>query len=255
MQLTVQGIPTYCYTGGVPFDAARPAIIFIHGAQNDHSVWTTQARYFAHLGYAVLAVDLPGHVRSQGAAKTNVSEMAGWLLALMDAAGVREAALIGHSMGSLIALEAAFMTPQRVTHLAMVGSTYPMRVADTLLATARDNELAAIDMVTAWSHSPQASHTVRNAARRLMQRMPGCLHIDLAACNSYRNGELAAASLPCPALLLCGASDMMTPPKSTKLLAAAIPHVQTVTLDSGHALMSEQPQGVLAALLAFIGNR
>jgi pimeloyl-ACP methyl ester carboxylesterase len=255
MLLTVQGIPSYCYTGGLPFDAARPTVIFIHGAQNDHSVWALQARYFAHLGYGVLAVDLPGHVRSKGAPKTSVPEMADWLLALMDAAGVRETALIGHSMGSLIALEVAFKASQRVTHLALVGSTWPMKVADALLATARDNEPAAIDMVTAWSHSSLAAYTTRNSARRLMQRMPGRLNTDLAACNGYGNGELAAASVRCPALLLLGASDVMTPPKSTKLLAAAIPHIQTVTLDSGHALMSEQPQEVLEALLGFIGNR
>lgn len=255
MLLTVQGIPSYCYTGGVTFDPARPTVVFIHGAQNDHSVWTLQARYFAHLGYGVLAVDLPGHARSQGAPKHHVAEMADWLLALLDACGVREAALIGHSMGSLIALEAAFKAPQRVTHLALLGSTYPMKVADALLATARDNEPAAIDMVTAWSHSPLASHTVRNTARRLMQRMPGRLHTDLAACNSYANGQLAAASVRCPVLLLGGASDMMTPPKSAKLLAAAMPHAQALTLDSGHALMSEQPQAVLDALLMFIGSR
>ncbi|MYM83594.1 alpha/beta fold hydrolase [Duganella sp. FT50W] len=255
MLLIVQGIPSYCYTGGAHFDPARPAVVFIHGAQNDHSVWTAQARYFAHLGYGVLAVDLPGNMRSQGAPKTSVADMADWLLALLDAANVRQAALIGHSMGSLIALETVFKAPQRVTHLALVGSTYPMKVADALLTTARDNELAAIDMVTAWSHSPLASHTVRNTARRLMQRMPGRLHTDLAACNSYANGELAAASVRCPTLLLRGASDAMTPPKSAKALAAAIPHAQTVTLDSGHSLMSEQPQAVLAALLAFIGSR
>lgn len=255
MLLTVQGIPGYCYTGGVSFDPARPTLVFIHGAQNDHSVWALQARYFAHLGYGVLAVDLPGHARSKGAAKTNVPEMAGWLLALLDAAGVREAALVGHSMGSLIALEAAFQAPQRVTHLALAGSTYPMKVADALLTTARDNEAAAIDMVTAWSHSPLASHCVRNTTRRLMQRMPGCLHTDLAACNRYANGELAAASVRCPTLLLSGASDIMTPPKSATLLAAALPHAQSVMLDSGHALMGEQPQAVLEALRDFIGSR
>lgn len=255
MLLTVQGIPSYCYTGGAHFDPARPTVVFIHGAQNDHSVWSSQARYFAHLGYAVLAPDLPGHVRSLGAPKNNVQEMADWLLALLDAADVREAALIGHSMGSLIALEAAFKAPQRLTHLALLGSAYPMKVADALLAMARDNEPAAIDMVTTWSHSPLASHAVRNTARRLMQRMPGRLHIDLAACNSYANGQLAAASVRCPTLLLCGASDMMTPPKSTQALAAAIPQAQMVTLDSGHSLMSEQPRAVLDALLTFIGSR
>src|SRR5215216_6772117 len=108
MIVNVQGQDAYCYTGGKPFDAARPSVIFIHGAQNDHSVWCLQTRYFAHHGFNVLAVDLPGHGRSKGAAKTSVEAMAAWVLAVMDAVGAHQAMMVGHSMGSLIALEAAF---------------------------------------------------------------------------------------------------------------------------------------------------
>ncbi len=112
--------------------------MFIHGAQNDHSVWVLQTRYFAHHGFGVLAVDLPGHGRSKGAPLTSVEAMADWLLALLDAAGVKQATLIGHSMGSLIALETAFRAPQRVARLALVGTAYPMKVSDTLLDASRE---------------------------------------------------------------------------------------------------------------------
>src|SRR5437868_8841070 len=99
------------------FDAALPTIVFIHGAQNDHSVWALQTRYFAHHGFGVLAVDLPGHGRSKGAPLTSVEAMADWLLALLDTAGAGQAMLVGHSMGSLIALEAAHRAPQRVSRI------------------------------------------------------------------------------------------------------------------------------------------
>jgi pimeloyl-ACP methyl ester carboxylesterase len=267
MLLTVQGVDAYCYTGGKPFNPALPTVVFIHGAQNDHSVWILQTRYFAHHGYSVLAVDLPGHGRSKGAAKTGVPELAEWLLEVLDAAGVQKAALFGHSMGSLIALEASFKAPQRVSHLAMIGSTYPMKVSDALLETARSDEQSAIDMVNIWSHSTLAQQPSRQGpgfntmggARRLMQRISQInpdqvFHTDFAACNAYANGEAAALAVRCPTLFLFGARDMMTPPKSTKLLTNAIAHAKVVTVDSGHALMAEQPDAVLDALFSFMGT-
>ncbi len=272
MLLTIQDSTAYCYGGGKPFDAALPTAVFIHGAQNDHSVWALQSRYFAHHGFNVLAVDLPGHGRSKGAALTSVEAMAVWLVALLDAAGVERALLIGHSMGSLIALEASrLLAPARVAGLAMIGTTYPMKVSDALLGMARDNEGAAIDMVNIWSHaranllqpqnavSPQAGVSAMGVARRLMQRMSALnpdrlFFTDFSACNAYAGGEAAAAALACPVLFVFGSKDMMTPARSTKLLTSAVAAVtssRVVQIDAGHSLMTEQSGAVLDALFGF----
>jgi len=264
MLLNVEGLDAYCYTGGKPFDAALPTVVFIHGAQNDHSVWALQSRYFAHHGYGVLAVDLPGHGRSKGIAKSSVEALADWLLAVLDAAGVSQAALFGHSMGSLIALEASHRAPQRVTHLGLLGSTYPMKVADALLETAKTDEPTAIDMVNIWSHSsiaqkpsfPGPGFYAMGGARRLKQRISQInpqqvFYTDFYACNAYANGEAAAQAVRCPTLFIFGARDMMTPPRSTKLLTSAIAHGKVVTVDSGHEMMAEQPDAVLDALIEF----
>jgi pimeloyl-ACP methyl ester carboxylesterase len=260
----LQGAEAYCYTGGRRFDPARPTVVFIHGAQNDHSVWILQTRYFAHHGFNVLAVDLPGHGRSKGAAKSSVEEMADWILALLDGAGVECALLAGHSMGSLIALEASHRARQRLSALAMLGTAYPMKVSDALLETAKNDEQAAIDMVNIWSHSmraqnpacPLAGVSATGTARRLMQRMgrinPAQLfYTDFAACNGYANGEAAARAVTCPVLFIFGSRDMMTPARSTRLLTGAIAHGQVVQVEAGHALMSEQPDAVLDALFRF----
>jgi len=74
----------------------------------------------------------------------------------LAAAGVGRAALVGHSMGSLVALEAAAALGERATHLIMVGTAYPMKVSPALLDAARDTPLVAIDRVTAYSHSTLA---------------------------------------------------------------------------------------------------
>jgi pimeloyl-ACP methyl ester carboxylesterase len=262
--LDVQGKQAYCYTGGKPFDPALPAVVLVHGAQNDHSVWALQSRYLAHHGFAVLAPDLPGHGRSSGPALTSVEAMADWLLAVLDAAGVQRALLAGHSMGSLIALEASHRAPQRASALALLGTTWPMQVSDALLATSREDEPRAIDMVNIWSHAsiaqkpscPAPGFYVMGGARRLMQRMSAInpaqlFYTDFAACNAYANGQAAAEAAACPVLFIFGTRDMMTPPRSTKLLTGAIKHGKIISVDAGHAMMAEQPDAVLDALYAF----
>jgi pimeloyl-ACP methyl ester carboxylesterase len=253
----------YVYTAGKPFDSSKPTVIFVHGAQNDHSVWGLQSRYFAHHGFNVLAPDLPGHGRSGGAALASVEAMAQWLLELMDKYGIGSAMVAGHSMGSLVALEVAHRAPQRVSRLALVGSAFPMKVSDALLNTARDNEAAAIAMVAAYSHSsiaqkpgaPGPGSWVIGGAIRLMERMSArnpaqLFYTDFTACNNYAN-DAAAPSVKCPVLVIMGSKDMMTPARAAKGLLAAMPQARTVTLDCGHALMQEAPDGVLEALYGF----
>ena len=264
MIVEVHGKRAYCYTGGKAFDAARPTVAFIHGAQNDHSVFALQTRYFAHHGFNVLALDLPGHGRSAGPALASVPEMADWLLALLGAAGAEQAMLVGHSMGSLVALEASHKAPQSISKLALLGSTYPMKVADALLDTSKNNEPAAIDMVNIWSHSSMAQKPscpgpgfyTMGMGQRLMQRMSAInpeqlFFTDFTACNAYANGQAAAEAVRCPVLMVCGAKDMMTPPRSTKLLTTSMPHAKIVQLDAGHSMMQEQPDAVLDALFSF----
>lgn len=267
MQLHINGAAAYAYTGGKAFDPSLSSIVLIHGAQNDHSVWALQSRYLAHHGYAVLAVDLPGHGRSSGPALTSVEAMADWILVLLEAAGVKRALLAGHSMGSLIALEASRRAPDTVAGLALLGTTYPMKVADALLETARSDEQAAIDMVNIWSHSsiahkpscPGPGFSVMGGARRLMQRMSArnperLFYTDFAACNSYANGEAAAESVRCPTLFVFGKKDVMTPPRSTKLLTGTIKHGKIVNVDAGHQMMAEAPDAVLDALAGFAAS-
>src|ERR1700749_3845467 len=122
MLLTAQGQQAYCYTGGKPFDAALPTVVFIHGAQNDHSVWALQTRYFAHHGFGVLALDLPAHGRSAGPARATIGALADWTLHVLDAAHVSKAIFVGHSMGSLIALDAAARHPARTLGLALLAT-------------------------------------------------------------------------------------------------------------------------------------
>jgi pimeloyl-ACP methyl ester carboxylesterase len=266
VRLTIQSHEAYAYTGGRPFDAARPCVVMIHGAQHDHSVWILQSRYLAHHGFAVLVPDLPGHGRSAGPALTSIEQMADWVLDLLAAAKIANAALVGHSMGSLIALEAAARAPERITRIALVATAFPMRVSAELLDAAAHDEARAIDLINLWSHSAEHagfSHKPSNPGpgfniiwgnRRLMQRQKkGVLLTDFRACDAYRNGAAAAQSVHCPMLALLGQKDLMTPAHSGTALAALIERHRVVTLpEVGHALMAEAPDAVLDTLSGFL---
>lgn len=266
MQLKVNGHTTYCYTGGKTLDRAKPTVVFIHGVLNDHSVWILQSRWFANHGWNVLAVDLPGHCKSEGPPPATVEEAAAFVVALLDAAGVQKAALVGHSFGSLIALETAARSPERVTHLALVGTAYPMTVSPALLDGAINDPQRAIAMVNTFSHSllaPPPSSLgpgtwLYGASRALMRRVlasnpnANVFHIGFKACNDYANGEAAMAKVQCPTLFLLGAADQMTPPRATRTLTSKAANAKVVTVNAGHALMTEAPDEVLFALSAFL---
>jgi pimeloyl-ACP methyl ester carboxylesterase len=265
MKIEVQGREAYAYTGGKPFDPALPCAVFVHGAGHDHSGFTLLARWFAHHGHAVLAVDLPGHSRSAGPPEADVDHYARWLWALLDAAGVKQAALVGHSMGSLIALEAAGLAPARATRLVLIGTAFPMKVSGALLATAREAPLAAMKMVNAWSFAGTASKPsypgpgtwLHGANLALMRRVQAAgvardpasnvfLH-GFEVCNAYQGGLAAAARVSCAATLVLGRDDIMTPPRATRELAAAL-KARSVFVASGHHQMAEAPDATLAAV-------
>jgi pimeloyl-ACP methyl ester carboxylesterase len=244
-------------------------VVFIHGAMNDHSVWTLLARWFAHHGRSVLALDLPGHMRSAGPALPTVEALADWVLAAMDAAGVRQAALTGHSMGSLVALAAAAQAPTRVTQLALLGTCVPMPVPQALLDLSLSDPAAAIDRVAGFSFSSIASKPsypgpgvwLRGAARSLMHQVLGAqgdarlFHTDFTACKAYAGGLEAAARVLAPAHLLLGNWDQMTLPRNAREVTAVLQArgpaatlTRTYALPAGHQLMAECPDGVLHIL-------
>ncbi|MBI4754919.1 MAG: alpha/beta hydrolase [Betaproteobacteria bacterium] len=258
----VAGRAAFIYRGGRESGRVAPTVVFVHGAAHDHSVWTLQSRWFAHHGWNVLAPDLPGHGRSAGPALESIGALADWVIALLDASKVESACLVGHSMGSLAALETAARDPQRVTGIALVGCSAPMPVSEALLEAAREDEPAARAMINAWSFGPRArlggnavpGMWMAGANLRLMERSTcGALHTDLAACNRYADGLEAAARVRCPALLVCGERDQMTPPRATRPLLEALSDARQVLLPGcGHAVMAEQPDALLDALRAFI---
>jgi pimeloyl-ACP methyl ester carboxylesterase len=258
MHLSVKGAETFVANGGPEFDPALPSIVLLHGAGFDHTAWALHSRWFAHHGYGVLAPDLPGHGRSSGAPLPTIADMADWIAALLDAAGTAKAWLVGHSMGSLIALETAARHPANVSALSLIGTAATMTVGPDLLKAAEANDRSAVDMVSIWGLGFQAELGgslapglwMHAGAQRVLERCkPGVLFNDLAACNAYQNALAAAAQVMVPSTLILGERDMMTPAKAGKTLASALPNSRMVVIPgAGHMMMTERPDELLAAL-------
>lgn len=270
MELLVNGHKTYCYTGGRPFDAAKPTVVFLHGVLNDHSVWILQSRYLAHHGFNVLAVDLPGHCRSGGPAPSTTEEAAGFVAALLDAAKLERAALVGHSWGSLIALETAARLKDRITHTALVGTAFPMKVSPALLEASQHDPEKAIHMISVFSWSTLAPPpsalgpgtwiwgASKALNRRVLRSNPevNVFHRGFVACDRYANGLEAVAQATCPLLFVLGEGDQMTNPRAAQPLVDAARStgrpVTVVKVAAGHHEMTEAPDQVLGALKAFL---
>ena len=261
MLLEVDGRKAFAYTATHDIDPGKPTVVFLHGAGLDHSWFGLQSRYFGYHGRNTLALDFPGHGRSDGPALASVEQLADWVARVLDAAKVRSASLVGHSMGSLVAVECAARYPARVERIALIGTAYPMKVGEAFLEAARKNEQTSFDMSTIWGHAPKVPlggnpnpgmWMYGDTLARLARLAPNVLYTDLKACNDYAAGFEAAAKVKCPALFVLGDRDQMTPRKAAAALVNALPGARTVALPSGHSLMAEAPDATLDALIEFI---
>jgi len=256
MIVTLENKRAFAYTAAHELDAGKPTAVFIHGAGLDHSWFGLQSRYFGYHGWNVLAVDLPGHGRSEGPPIPTIAGMAEWLFQTLKFLDIEKATLVGHSMGSLVALECAARQPQRVERIALIGTTYPMKVGEEFLDAARRNHFDSFDMSTIWGHAAQVPlggnpnpgmWMYGDTLARLRRLAPGVLYNDLKACSDF---ELKA-DIHCPALMILGKRDVMTPPRSSIELQKKLKSKVMEVEFSGHSLMAEAPDETLDALIAF----
>jgi pimeloyl-ACP methyl ester carboxylesterase len=262
MELQLDGAKTFLADYSKGFERARPTVLFVHGAGMDHSIWPLQARHFAYRGWNALALDLPGHGRSDGDLRTSIPALADWLWDLIKALDAPSVHLVGHSMGTLIALDLAARHRRKIAGLALLGAAPRMPVHPALLEAAGATGPLAAELICDWGfgpaghiggHKAPGSWMLGHALRLLVSPAGPRLHADLAACNAYQDGVAAAAKVHCPTLVVAGAADRMTPARQAAKLAEAIKGAQLVVLpDCGHMMMVEQPDATLDALAAFL---
>ena len=261
MKIDVQNTPIFASTGGRAFDPQGRVILFIHGSGQNHLGYMLQHRYFANRGWQAITPDFPGHGQSGGVPLTSIADMADWLIAFMDAAGINQAHIAGHSQGGLVLLELASRYPDRVQSASFLATALAIPVNDYLLGLAKDKEPKAIASMMDWGHGPTGhrhDHTLPGASHmhfgaRLMQsNTPGALYADLSACNAYGGGAAAAEQITCPTLCILSGQDKMTPIKTGRALHNALGGAITELPQAGHMNISEAPFEVNRTLRRFL---
>ena len=260
MIVSVHGFEAHASTGGVALTGDDPVVLLIHGAGMDSTVWQLQTRYLAHRGFRAVAIDLPGHGSSAGTPLISVETMADWVCAFVVAAGFDAVHVVGHSMGTFIALELADRYSALVRSITLCGTATAMPVHPDLLSAASNDVPAAAALMASWGHDKPAHIGVNptpglwmlGGARALVENSaPGALATDFEACVAYTNAANAAAAVRCPSTVIIGLGDKMTPPKAGRALASLLQNPQIVELPgSGHSMMIEDPRAVRSAILA-----
>ena len=248
---------TFCFSGPEGLKSTEHPIVFIHGTGMDHTVWTLPIRYFLRKKRNILGIDLPGHGRSKGKLLQTIPAMAEWLIDYLDTLNINEFSVVGHSMGSLIALETAALAQKRVVNLVLVGTAFPMEVSDALLEYAKNDNPEAIDILTFMGYS-NPGRLGRNtnpgiwmtgSTKKLLEKSDkGVIYQDLKACAEYGSGLESANTL-----LILGKKDFLTPPfKANDLIKSFNKPLVKEIADSGHSLMMESPNTVLDYLIEIL---
>ncbi len=262
MLFEVNGRQVFATTGGKPFDAAKPVVVFLHGSGLDHTFWGLQSRFFAFRGYSVLVPDLPGHTHSEGPALTSIEAMADWLNDCMDALGAADVSVVAHSQGCLVALEYASRYPDKVRSVSLIASGLATPVNQALIDAAEKDPESAIAMMVGWGFGPAGhlhqgpipGNSMVAGGRKVMRgNVPGELAADLKACNAYANGKEAAAAIKAPVQVLIAGKDRMAPAKATAELVEHLANPVVTTISgSGHMLPQEAPDECRSLLKSFI---
>lgn len=243
-------------------DPAGEPVLLLHGWTDSSRAWTILAPQL--LDYRLLILDQRGHGGSDAPACCySLSTFADDSRLFLDAKGVRRAAVVGHSLGSMVAQVLAADSPERVSKLVLIGSTAlaPARRGDWLWTNV--NALSwPIDpgskFMRAWS--PAASPTpvdpdyVAHADREIAAVPRHVWHGVLREIIDVPAGRLAP-DIAAPTLILSGGRDELFPAEHHRALAAAIPHVEARIFPAlGHNLVLERPEEVGPALAAFLAE-
>jgi pimeloyl-ACP methyl ester carboxylesterase len=237
-------------------------VVLVHGAGFDHTIWRYQTRFLAGHGHRVLAPDLPGHGRSDGPPLESIEAMADWLGGVIESFECGPAVLMGHSMGSYIALHRATSVPGSVLALVLVGTTDRMRVHPELLDAAAERDHHAIDLMIGWMHTGthrygghrSAGSWSAGASRRTIERNLASLAADLGACERY-DPTGRAAGVVHRTLIVSGSDDRMTASAGAGRLDALIGDSEHLVLaGAGHVALSERSEEVNAAIVEFVSR-
>jgi 3-oxoadipate enol-lactonase len=257
-RIEIDGV-TFAYedTGG-----AGPTVLLLHGLGGSANAWLAQLEACREKGWRGIAPDQRGAGRSDSPpGPYSVQLWAEDAVRLIDALAIDRAALVGHSVGCMIAEHAALRLGERVWALAVCGGALQWRLEAgpvfeervKLARAGRMNEIAATVATTGLSEH------CRHEDPRLLGLMREVIASNDPESYALWSEATAAARmtdpsrLRCPFLAFCGSEDPVTPPEASEALAATAPRGRAAVVEAAaHWCLLEDPGGTSAALFAFL---
>lgn len=248
--LNIEGQKAY-YAGDL--EAAGIPILFCHGSGGRHQHWAYQIKGLRGKGINPLAVDLPGHSRSEGLPFNHIGNYRDWLKRFARAAGLKQFVVAGHSMGGAVALAYALEFPDEVAGLILVGSGGRLRVLPALLDALKDGTVPP--SFADYLYGPDTADVlVNNGKKEIADTSASIYYADLTACDKFDVMD-DLPRIDKPVLIICGSEDRLTPVKYSTYLQQSLPKATLEIIDgAGHMVMLEKPDEVNSAITAYVNT-
>ena len=245
--VNVQGKKVY-YAGDNSLGGSP--VIFCHGSGGGHHHWLYQLKSLRN-PVNPLAVDLPGHGRSEGDALHSVAAYRDWLHDFSQATGIKKFIPAGHSLGGAIALDYAIHYPDHTSGLILVGTGSRLRVLPAFLDSLREGTVPP-DLADLLYSQEADEELLVKGREEVAACAASVYYADLSACDRFDiSSELPRISVP--ALIICGTDDRLTPVKYSRFLADNIPWSRIEIIEgAGHMVMLEKPDQVNNAISAYV---
>lgn len=228
-------------------------LVFIPGLATDADMWQDQLAAVPPSWRATVADVLSRHVRIEDMAQAVLDDHPGELV------------LCGASMGGIIAMEAVRQAPQRVSALALLGTSarpelphhrQQRETAIQMVEAGRLGEFVRATAAMAFSPTHPSDKADLQRYKDMVLRTPPALWVQQNRALADRpDARLHLPTVHCPTLVLCGDKDLLTPAKLSEEIASLVPGAELHLLPRcGHMLTMEQPEEVNALLLDWLGR-
>ena len=231
-------------TSGKDIDKNKSTILLIHGSGLTHIVWSLHEQFYVSQGFNVLSVDLPGHGNSEGPSLDSIEAISDWIKSLMKKIDISKIIIIGHSQGSLVAIDFSSRYPELTEKIILVAGSNKMPVNQDLIDLAEAGDEKAVLLMMKWGYEGSKAFIGGNPVKKIVNSardIREVLAVDLKACNNYKNGEEAIKNINCPTLCIFGDLDKMVPVKVGLKMSEQIKNSETkIISDCGHMIIFEK---------------
>jgi 3-oxoadipate enol-lactonase len=241
-----------------------PAVVFAHGLGGSSNAWLAQLEVCRERGWRGVAYDQRGAGRSdKPPGPYSVETWSGDLVALLDALGIAETALVGHSVGCMVSQRAAVDLGRRARALAVCGGALAWRpeaapVFEERVRQARAGRMDEIAEVVARTglseHCRAEDPRLLGLMRELIASNDPGAYAECSAATAVATME-GTERVTCPVLAFCGSEDPVTPPAAAAAIASAVADGRTGIVEgAAHWCQLEDPEGTNRVLLGFLEN-